>query len=410
MSLMKHRYSAVAIALHWILAIAILGMIALGWYMGDLPNTAANKGDLYQLHKSIGVSILVLTVARILWRIMNKPPEEVPMEHTQAMIAKAVHVGFYALMILMPLTGWILVSASTSGFPTVIFNTFPWPHLPFLPDLSTDTKHALHPILENAHGKLAWVAIVLLGLHVAGALKHQFMDKDGLMARMLPGIFGATDGPREPAKGLLIAFGGAAAFFAIIVALGMLIGKADAKPQDDTNSLETSAPVEIIPNWEINKEQSSLSFSGTYEEKPFQATFKSWDAKINYDPANKEAALIEVVVDTASTSTGDEYGDKYAAAPVLLDAKNHPKAYFRANGVFATEDGLELTAVLNLKGEDYPVRMPFTLEISDDTATMNSTFSLDRVALNLGVQDAEVHEAFSQTIDMNVQIIATRLN
>ncbi len=409
MSLMKHRYSAVAIALHWILAFAIIGMIALGWYMGDLPRTSAIRGDLYQLHKSIGVSILVLTVARILWRVMNKPPEEVPMEHTQALIAKAVHIGFYGLMILMPLTGWMLVSASTHGLPTIIYNTFSWPHLPILPNLTEETKHAIDPFLENAHSKLAWVAIVLLGLHVAGALKHQFIDKDGLMARMLPGIFGSTDGVAQPAKGVLVAFGGAAAFFAIIVGLGMFIGNADAKPAPNETP-QQQAPVEIIPNWEINKEESTIGFSGIYNKKPFEGQFESWTAKINYDPDTMQAAQIEVIVDTASAKTGDTYSDKSLVGTDFFDVKTYPEARFAANGVFATDDGLELTAVLTLKGQDFPIRMPFTLDIADGSAVMNSSFALDRVSLGLGVENDPNAEWISQTIDMNVKIVASRLN
>lgn len=405
MSLLKHRYSAVAIALHWILAFAILGMIGLGWYMGDLPNTATNKGDLYQLHKSIGILILILTIARIIWRMINKPPEEVPMEHTQAMVAKAVHVGFYALMILMPLTGWVLVSASTRGLPTHVFDMVQWPHLPLLPDLTTETKKALHPILETSHGKLAWVAIVLLVLHVVGALKHQFVDRDGLMARMIPGIFGATDGPREPTKGFVLAFGSAAAFFALVVGLGIVMGKADAKPTPPPKQAEAS----LIPNWAIDKDQSKIAFAGVYTKKPFEGRFTKWDAKINYSPEDQSNAKIEVVIDTTSAETGDNYSDKSLLGTEFFNVKNFPEARFSATGVFPTSDGLELTAVLTLKGKEFPVRMPFQLELSEGKAVMHSSFTLDRIALNLGLENDPNAEWISQTIEMTVHVVATQI-
>ncbi len=406
MPMMKYRYSAVAIALHWIIALAILGMIALGWYMGDLPNDAANKADLYQLHKSIGVSILVLTIARILWRIMNKPPEELPMEHKQALAAKAVHIGFYALMILMPLTGWILVSASTRGFPTVLFDVIQWPHLPFLPDLSADTKKAIFPVLENAHGKLAWVAIVLLALHVLGALKHQFVDKDGLLARMLPGIFGATDGPQYTPKGLAFAFGGALLFFAAIVGAGALFSKADAQPKPDR--VETTAAT-ITPNWAIDYAASEIKFSGVYNKKPFEGVFKDWTADIEYRTEALEDAAVKVVVQTASATTGDNYSDTSLTGPDFFNVKEYPQAIFTANGVFPTEEGLELTAVLNLKGQDYPIRMPFDLILAENTAVMTATFKLDRVALGLGVENDPKAEWISKDIDMDVKLVATTL-
>ena len=115
MSLLNHRYSAVAIGLHWAIAAGIIGMIALGWYMGDLPPEAANKIELYQLHKSIGITLLVLSIARLIWRLMNRPPEEPPMPLWQARGAAIVHVLFYVVMIGLPLTGWMLVSASERG-------------------------------------------------------------------------------------------------------------------------------------------------------------------------------------------------------------------------------------------------------------------------------------------------------
>jgi len=415
MQLLKHRYSAVAIALHWVIALAIIGMIGLGWYMGDLPSSAPNKGSLYQLHKSIGIAILVLTIARILWRMLNKPPEEIPMEHTQAMIAKAVHIAFYALMILMPLTGWVLVSASLKGIPTVIFDTFNWPHIPFLASLTNETKEAIHPFLENAHSKLAWVAIVLLALHIAGALKHQFMDKDDLMARMIPGLFGETDGVRQPSKGVAIAFGGAALFFAGIVGLGMIMTPAAAKPASPPPTSETAnlVPVEkteIAPNWAIDKENSKIEFSFTYDGKQHNLFFEKWDAKIEYNDDAKDKARIEVVVEPASAKTGDKYGDLYLNSAVFFETKKHPTATFSADGVFITEDGLELTAVLNLKGNDYPVRMPFTLTFDADKAEMKSSFTLDRVALDLGTSDPAANKSTSQNVDIKVHVVATKIN
>ncbi len=414
MSLLKHRYSAIAIALHWIIAFAILGMIGLGWYMGDLPNTATNKADLYQLHKSIGVSIFILTIARILWRIINKPPEEVPMEHMQAVASRAVHFGFYMLMILMPLTGWILVSASAYNLPTLIFDTFQWPHLPFLPDLSTETKKSIFPVLENAHGKLAWVAIVLLLLHVAGAVKHQFIDKDGVMARMLPGIFGSTDGPHEQPKGVLMAFGGAAAVFAIIVGLGMFFDKANAQqpPTAEPTAAQTEVTKEeesAAPNWSINKEESKIGFSGIYNKKPFEGLFENWNASIYFDPDAPAKAGVKVTVDTASAKTGDNYNDKSLAGADFLDVKQFPEAIFKATGAFEVESGIELTAVLTLKGQDFPVRMPFSLDITDDQAVMTSSFTLDRIALGLGLENDANADWVSKEIQMDVQVVASRI-
>ena len=112
------RYSAVAIALHWAIALGILGMIWLGWNMD-------NNESLFQLHKSIGITILMLTIARIVWRVMNPvPPLPAEMKGWEKTLSSAVHYAFYGLMILMPLTGWLVVSTSYEfDIATVIFGT-----------------------------------------------------------------------------------------------------------------------------------------------------------------------------------------------------------------------------------------------------------------------------------------------
>ncbi len=146
------RYTAVAIALHWLIALGIIGMIGLGWYMGDLEDRAQQYA-LTQLHKSFGITILLLSVARLIWRLANPPPEEPPMPAWQAMTARVTHIAFYVLIIAMPLTGWIMVSASPTEIPTRLFQTIPWAHIPGLPNLSDEAKEAFAVPIEFTHSK-----------------------------------------------------------------------------------------------------------------------------------------------------------------------------------------------------------------------------------------------------------------
>jgi len=119
------RYSKGAIALHWLIALALAGEIALGFAM---PKDASGFAE-YQLHKSIGITILLLSLVRLGWRFTHVQP--VPLEGgVTGFLAKAVHVGFYAFMIAMPLTGWALVSSDPIDVPTVLFGVVPLPHLP----------------------------------------------------------------------------------------------------------------------------------------------------------------------------------------------------------------------------------------------------------------------------------------
>jgi cytochrome b561 len=173
------RYGAVAIALHWVLGLAIVGSFAMGVYMTDLP-FSPQRLKLYNWHKWAGVTILTLSALRLLWRLMHRPPE-LPAAVTAAMPAwqRAAHHGthhlMYALFFAIPLTGWAYSSAA--GFPIVWFGVLP------LPDFVAPDK-ALAALIKPVHGLLADGLALLVLLHVAAALKHQWIDRDRLLGRM----------------------------------------------------------------------------------------------------------------------------------------------------------------------------------------------------------------------------------
>lgn len=183
---MTRRYSGVAIALHWLLAIAILAMIPLGGTMHDMPD-GAEKFALYQLHKSIGITILLLTLVRLGWRLTHKPPPlPLAMPAWQRVAARASHVAFYVLMLGIPLAGWAIVSASPWNIPTLLYGAVPWPHLPMLADLAPHAKKAAENLAKAVHETGVLLLLILLAVHVLAALKHRLLDKDGVLERMLP--------------------------------------------------------------------------------------------------------------------------------------------------------------------------------------------------------------------------------
>ena len=180
------RYSAVSIVLHWTIAAAILGQIVLGWRMTDMDEGLA-QFERFQLHKSLGITILLLSLLRLVWRLTHPaPPLPDHMGRWEKVFARATHVGFYVGMIGMPLLGWALVSASPYNIPTLVWDAIPWPHLPVLAGLDEDAKEDLAESLAEIHSKGAWFILGLLALHVAGALKHHFLDRDTVLWRMLP--------------------------------------------------------------------------------------------------------------------------------------------------------------------------------------------------------------------------------
>lgn len=181
-------YTTVAIILHWLIAALLVSMVFYGWWMGDLRG-AALDGEMtfsevqffYNWHKTAGIAILILSVFRLIWRLTHTvPPMPARMPGWQKTVARATHALFYVLMIGMPLTGWL--TASASDFPSYMAN-IPALELPHLP-----VSEGAGEILEFIHGRGAWAILILLALHAGAALKHQFMDRDGLLGRMVPAL------------------------------------------------------------------------------------------------------------------------------------------------------------------------------------------------------------------------------
>lgn len=170
------RYTGLAIALHWLLALAIVGAFCVGLYMHELP-VSPQKLKLYNWHKWAGISILALSALRLLWRLGHRPPAAPPMPAWQARAAHGVHMLLYVLFFAVPLAGWAYSSAA--GFPVVLFGVLP------LPDFVPVDK-ALAEALKPVHKVLALSMGALVLAHVAAALKHHFIDKDGLLLRMRP--------------------------------------------------------------------------------------------------------------------------------------------------------------------------------------------------------------------------------
>ncbi|WP_047540286.1 cytochrome b [Methylotenera versatilis] len=190
------RYTKTAVILHWLIAIAILGMFALGWYMTDLPkegpkqmaydlfdwgiytwqlNEEASPRTFYfNLHKSIGITLFGLIIIRILWRITHKPPALLATYKAwERKLATGTHHLLYLLMIAMPLSGLITAVSSKYGVK--------WFGLPFIKGLD---DAGLRDIFKEAHEIIAIIILVALFLHIAGALKHKLIDKDDTLKRM----------------------------------------------------------------------------------------------------------------------------------------------------------------------------------------------------------------------------------
>jgi cytochrome b561 len=171
------RWSTINIGLHWLTFLLILGLVPVGLLMDELPNSAF-KVQVYALHKSFGLTVLALTLLRLLWRLLaGAAPRLEGTPAWQHALAQTVHAAMYALLLLIPLSGWLYNSAS--GFPLQWFGLF---GLPRLSGYNPEVKEFAH----EAHELLFYVLAVLVLLHAAAALKHHYFDRDATLARMLP--------------------------------------------------------------------------------------------------------------------------------------------------------------------------------------------------------------------------------
>lgn len=171
------RYTRTAQGLHWAIAVMMLGLVGVGFWMHDLP-LSPTKLQVYSWHKWTGVTVFMLATLRLAWRVTHPaPPLPAGISPLNARIAHAVHHLLYVLMFAIPLSGWLMSSAK--GFQTVWFGVLP------LPDLVAKNED-LGELLEDVHETLAITLLVLVGLHAAGALKHHFFERNGLLGRMWP--------------------------------------------------------------------------------------------------------------------------------------------------------------------------------------------------------------------------------
>lgn len=182
------RYGAVAMTLHWIIAAAIITNLYIGLEASDLPRGDPDKFTMLSWHKSIGLTVLTLSILRLVWRWVNPVPPPPPgLSRWMRVLGTFMHHLFYFLIVVIPLAGWMMVSSGAQGHGTPVFGVFDWPAFPGLSGLPRSAAHPYHEAFETVHVWLAWAMIGLVPLHILAGLYHHFVKHDNVLLRMIPG-------------------------------------------------------------------------------------------------------------------------------------------------------------------------------------------------------------------------------
>ena len=393
---LSQRYSLISILLHWITVVLLVTIATIGWYMSDLPNGAKGQEFLYQLHKSLGISVLFLTIGRISWRLMNPPPPfPKGLSELEKLVASSVHIGFYVLLFAIPVSGWIYVStAQDFKVPTVLFGLISWPHLP-LSEVSG--LKAINEASDSAHSALVWATGILLILHVAGAVKHHFSNEGGVMHRMLS----ANKSP-IPIQRVAIAVAVPALIFVSITLCSNTVHHSNQKSQNVTDSGKG--------NWVVDYDNSEIRFSGVHDGSDFSGTFENWSAEIQFNENNLEQSSATVLIQSASAKTGSRLYDDTLISSEWFNASDHPLIRVSVNEIRAFQNLYMYSsrADIQLKDVQLAVAFLFDLHTNENNADMIGQAILYRNELNLGQLSDANNDWVSNKIIVDIKLSATR--
>ena len=356
-------WGALAKLFHWITAALVFGQIVLGW-VAVCWRLSPLKADLYVWHKSLGMLTLTVVLLRLLWRMANPTPAlPADMPRWEFRCARASFILLYAILIAMPLTGWLLNSAL--NIPVLLFWTIPLPTL-IAPD------DAVTRMMSGAHLALFLLLAALLCVHIAAALRHHYVRRNKVLARMLPAL------RREPVH--------VCALFVGVLLAG-------------------SAPWAHGALWTIDRSASSMEFLAKFEKAPAPGVFRDFDVRVQLDPQNPGHDRVDVRIAIASVDMMSPSFNRAIRAPEWFHPEQYPHAEFHATELESIEPGRYLArGTLSLKGVERPVHVSFRWKDAGDAALLEGALVLDRAAFGIGSGEWLVSSVVAREVNIKFTI------
>ncbi|SCZ71595.1 Cytochrome b561 [Epibacterium ulvae] len=392
------RYGSISKGFHWATVLLIFSTFPIGYFANGLAEQIRSpdfSGDgavitrtafLFSLHKTIGILALLTAALRIFWTLTQAKPGLLhPDNKAEALAAETVHWLLYALMVAVPLTGWIHHAAAT-GFAPIW-----WPFgqgLPFVPQTET-----VAGFFGSLHWVMVWSLFAVVVLHIAGALKHHVIDRDNTLRRMLP-RGGQVEEPPAQAHSKAPFF--VAASLALVVlagaqSLGYLGGHDHDHSHDhahdhaaQTDSVATVAAT--ASQWAVQSGTLTIEvaqFGGIVEGQ-----FATWTAAIDFEEpaAPGPAGSVEVVIDISSLKLGSVTDQALGAD--YFDVASFPTATFNAD-LEKLDTGYQAVGTLTIRDKTQPLILPFDLELNGATAVMRGQATVQRLAFDIGQSQSD---------------------
>jgi cytochrome b561/polyisoprenoid-binding protein YceI len=364
-------YGTVSKVFHWLTALLIFTVIPLGLIANKLALDAPLKGPLFSAHKTLGVIIFCVALGRIIWALtQDKPGDLHPERRIETLVAHIVHWLLYVALVVVPLSGW-MHHAATTGFAPIMLPI--GQDLPFIPK-----SESLAAVFGGLHWIWSKIMIASILLHIAGAFKHQIIDKDVTLRRMWFG------NPRLPDTSAPDRHRAApiAAFAIYLLAAGGAAMAGFLSHHDHSHGAELA---EITSEWTVT--QGTLGIGIKQLGNPVQGQFDEWTAAIQFDEnATDTLGHVTATIAIGSLQLGSVGGQAMGADFFAADL--FPTATFRGD-ITADGPAYVATGILTIKDTSLPVKLPFVLHLQGDTAEMAGSVALDRRDFAIGQSMAD---------------------
>lgn len=407
-----NQYHCFFKSIHWITALLVLGLLSVGFFMGGMEFSPL-KLNIYMLHKSFGITVLLLVIVRIGWRLFVKNPKPLDTHAKwEKVLSKLTHFLLYYGLIAMPMSGWAMSNAGE--YPVNFFGLFELPTI-------TPKDEQTYRFLKTVHETGAFALIAAIGLHFLGAAKHHIIDKDETLRRMggnlaflivggvlllIPTVYAGNH--------LLHEFTGEKHEHEHEHAEEQLAPSKDAV-DDQSSSIETEEnSVAETQSWAIDAEKSEIKFQFTQYGKAVNGSFGEFSGDIIFDPENLENAYAKIIIGIPSIETGSADRDAQAKSGEWFAAEEYPQAIFETESFSESGTGQYVAkGNLTIRGNKMPVELPFSLEINNNddgiqTAEMSAEITLNRLDFGIGQGQWKTEEAIENAVKIDISVTATK--